>query len=182
MFFFFFFKKQQCICFQQLVLKKMHRFRKIFSGGIIPSQTPNKKYFNAVDSPVVDTGSNSSGGFASFFGAESCSSRLFSFSLSFSKFPGFRSLMSRERFLHRTSISNLRLSCGKRFSGLEKGKCDAGFAFKVNMKSWMISGQLRQERLMRHLEIVLLMQLCKNIHNGHGPRILGPEDLQRYTH
>lgn len=68
-----------------------------------------------MDPPVVDTGSNSSGGFASFFGAESCSSRLFSFSLSFSKFPGFRSLMSRERFLHRTSISNLRLSCGKGF-------------------------------------------------------------------
>lgn len=67
----------------------------------------------AVNPPVVDTGSNSSGGLASFFGAESCSSRLLSFSLSFSKFPGFRSLMSRERFLHRTSISNLRFSCGK---------------------------------------------------------------------
>lgn len=35
---------------------------------------------------------------------------------------------------------------------------------------------------MRHLEIVFLMQLCKNIHNGHGPRILGSEDLQRDTH
>ncbi len=52
----------------------------------------------------------SSGGLVSFFGAESCSSKLFSFSLSLSRFPGFSSLMSKDRFLQSTSISNLRLS------------------------------------------------------------------------
>lgn len=28
-----------------------------------------------------------------------------------------------------------------------------------------------------YLEIVLLMELSQDIHNGHGPRVLGSEDL-----
>lgn len=70
--------------------------------------------------PVVTIGSISSGGLVSFFGAESCSSKFFSFSLSLSRFPGFSSLMSKDRFLQSTSISNLRLSCEERIVGLSK--------------------------------------------------------------
>lgn len=70
--------------------------------------------------PVVTIGSNSSGGLVSFFGAESCSSKVFSFSLSLSRFPGLRSVMSIDRFLQSTSISNLRLSCNNRIVGLSE--------------------------------------------------------------
>lgn len=38
-------------------------------------------------------------------------------------------------------------------------------------------------RLMYYLEIMFLMQLSENIHDGHGPGVLGPEDLQQtHTH
>lgn len=30
-----------------------------------------------------------------------------------------------------------------------------------------------------YLEVMFLMQLCKNIHDGHGPRVLWPENLQK---
>ena len=32
-------------------------------------------------------------------------------------------------------------------------------------------------RIIDYLEVMFLMQLCKNIHDGHGPGVLGPEDL-----
>lgn len=66
--------------------------------------------------PVVTIGRISSGGLASFFGADSCSSKFFSFSLSFSRFPGFRSLMSSDKFLHNTSISNFKFSYREKMS------------------------------------------------------------------
>lgn len=34
------------------------------------------------------------------------------------------------------------------------------------------------ERIIFYLEVMFLMQLSENIHDGHGPGVLGPEDLQ----
>lgn len=121
--------------------------------------------------PVVETGSISSGGLDSFFGADSCSSSIFSFSLSFSRFPGFRSLMSRDKFLHRTSISNFKFSWKKK-----KKKSSTPAAARL----W----NTLQPGATQYLEVMFLMELSENIHNGHGPRILRPENLQqrRKTH
>lgn len=127
--------------------------------------------------PGVDTGSASSGGLLSFFGADSCSSRFFSLSLSFSRFPGFSSLMSRDRFLHRTSISNFRFSCSRKEEEWQQ--------FLVIRNHYSLSDVLEEPP---YLEIVLLMELSQNVHDGHGPGVLGSEDhapqtgLQNFGH
>ncbi len=91
--------------------------------------------------PVVTIGSISSGGLVSFFGAESCSSKLFSFSLSLSRFPGFSSLMSKDRFLQSTSISNLRLSCEERIVGLSENYFHWKLMYHkfTNESNWLLS-------------------------------------------
>lgn len=36
--------------------------------------------------------------------------------------------------------------------------------------------------IVHYLEVMFLMQLSKNIHDGHGPGVLGPEDLEHQRH
>lgn len=37
-------------------------------------------------------------------------------------------------------------------------------------------------RIIYYLEVMFLMQLSENIHDGHGPGVLRPEDLQYRRH
>ena len=135
-------------------------------------------------------GSISSGGLASFFGADNCSSRLFSLSLSFSRLPGLRSLMSRDKFLHRTSISNLRLSCnekqvGKTFAGLNtKSTFTCHFTSQLARKPVCLSHKQQPNKLQLHADVesdkesrqtrfnLMLVHMCKCPRGGQFTGII----------
>lgn len=89
--------------------------------------------------------------------------------------------MSSDRFLHKTSISNLRLSCGDTITGgwFKKITVGIGEIFGKHLYiDWKWPHTGGREKI-HYLEVMFLMQLSKNIHDGHGPGVLGSEDLQR---